>query len=46
MRIWPGPHGIEPLCYTPEEFDRKRQQICVVAEAVKEGVEVPLPAAT
>lgn len=34
---WPG---VELLCYTPEEFDVKRQQIGIVAEAVREGIEL------
>jgi predicted nucleotidyltransferase len=34
---WPG---VELLCYTPEEFDRKRQEIGIVREAVREGIEL------
>jgi predicted nucleotidyltransferase len=34
---WPG---VELLCYTPEEFERKREQIGIVAEAVREGIEL------
>lgn len=32
------PLEIEPLCYTPEEFETKKQQIGIVNEAVREGV--------
>jgi predicted nucleotidyltransferase len=32
------PLEIEPLCYTPEEFEVKKQQIGIVSEAVKEGI--------
>jgi len=32
------PLEIEPLCYTPEEFEKKKGQISIVSEAVKEGV--------
>lgn len=32
------PLEIEPLCYTPEEFEMKKQQIGIVSEAVKEGI--------
>jgi len=32
------PLEIEPLCYTPEEFEIKKQQIGIVNEAVREGV--------
>jgi len=34
------PLDIEPLCYTPEEFEVKKKQIGIVREAVKEGIEV------
>lgn len=33
-------HGIEPLPYTPEEFERKRHEIGIVQEALKDGIEV------
>lgn len=29
---------IEPLCYTPEEFEMLRGQISIVAEAAREGI--------
>jgi len=32
------PIDIEPLCYTPEEFEAKKNQIGIVSEAIKEGV--------
>jgi len=32
------PFEIEPLCYTPEEFEMKKKQIGIVSEAVKEGI--------
>jgi predicted nucleotidyltransferase len=32
------PLDIEPLCYTPEEFEVKKKQIGIVSEAIKEGV--------
>lgn len=35
--VWPG---VELLCYTPEEFERKRRQISIVREAVREGIEL------
>ncbi len=34
------PLDIEPLCYTPEEFERKRSQIGIVSEAVREGIAI------
>ncbi|MCJ7675294.1 MAG: hypothetical protein MUO33_09105 [Sedimentisphaerales bacterium] len=32
------PIEIEPLCYTPEEFEAKKKQIGIVIEAIKEGM--------
>lgn len=32
------PLDIEPLCYTPEEFEQKKAEISIVSEAVREGV--------
>lgn len=37
---WDGPVDLEPLCYTPEEFEKKKKQIGIVSEAVKEGIEI------
>ena len=37
---WEGKVDIEPLCYTPEEFERKKKQIGIVKQAVKEGIEI------
>jgi hypothetical protein len=41
--LWELPESLEPLCYTPEEFDRKRGEIGTVAEALREGRELPVP---
>lgn len=32
--------GIDVICLTPAEFKEKSRQICIVREAVKEGVEI------
>ena len=32
---------IEVLCYTPEEFEKKKKQLGIVAIAVKEGIMIP-----
>jgi len=32
------PLEIEPLCYTPEEFNIKKKQLGIVRHAVKEGI--------
>ncbi|MFQ6096232.1 MAG: nucleotidyltransferase domain-containing protein [Armatimonadota bacterium] len=39
-QYWDADVGIEPLCYTPDEFERKRKQITIVRQAVREGIEV------
>ncbi len=31
---------LEPICYTPEEFEEKKMQIGIVKQAIEEGVEV------
>ena len=36
---WDSPYDIEPLCYTPQEFERKKNQRGIVREAIKEGIE-------
>ena len=38
--FWNSPVDLEPLCYTPEEFERKKKQIGIVRQAVKEGIEI------
>ncbi|MFH0875064.1 MAG: nucleotidyltransferase domain-containing protein [archaeon] len=38
--LWKGLITIEPLCYTNEEFNKKKEEIGIVAAAVKEGVEL------
>ena len=37
---WDNECNLEPLCYTEEEFERKRKQQGIVRTAVKEGIEV------
>ncbi|MFH0876242.1 MAG: nucleotidyltransferase domain-containing protein [archaeon] len=34
------PTEVEPFCYTPEEFEIKSNQIGLVSQAVKEGIEI------
>ena len=38
--LWDGLVALEPLCYTPEEFEEKCQQIGIVREAVSQGIEL------
>ena len=37
---WDGLVLLEPICYTPEEFEEKRKRIGIVNEALKEGIEL------
>lgn len=37
---WEGLVLLEAICYTPEEFEEKRDEIGIVNEAVKEGIEL------
>jgi predicted nucleotidyltransferase len=37
---WEGLVPLEPICYTPAEFEKKKKMIGIVSEAVKEGVEL------
>ena len=34
------PGGLELLCYTPDEFERKREEMGIVRVALTEGVEL------
>ena len=38
-KFWQG-KAIDLLCYTPEEFKKKKRQISIVREAVREGIEI------
>jgi len=37
---FPLSRPIDIICYTPEEFNKKRKQITIVKEALKKGVEI------
>ncbi|MHA1269162.1 MAG: nucleotidyltransferase domain-containing protein [Candidatus Helarchaeota archaeon] len=36
--IWDEDYDIEPLCYTKEEFQKKKKQISIVREALSYGI--------
>ncbi len=36
--LWESPLDLDVLCYTPEEFKMKQEEICIVKQAVQEGV--------
>jgi predicted nucleotidyltransferase len=38
LQLLDYPAGLELLCYTPEEFEQKRQELGVVRVAVEEGL--------
>ncbi len=35
---WNGKEPLEALCYTPKEFEKKKNQIGIVREAVRTGI--------
>ncbi|ATZ60999.2 MAG: hypothetical protein DDT33_01410 [Firmicutes bacterium] len=37
---WDLGYPVDFLCYTPEEFEKKKKEITIVREAVKEGIEI------
>lgn len=39
-RYWKSPKSLEVFCYTPEEFERKSHQLCIVKKAVETGITV------
>lgn len=41
LKFWNNyPLEIEPICYTQEEFNKKKNQIGIVKKAVEEGIEI------
>ncbi|HHE47558.1 MAG TPA: nucleotidyltransferase [Candidatus Acetothermia bacterium] len=40
LRLWDLEVGVEPLCYTPEEFEERSRKITVVAESLRQGRQV------
>lgn len=39
-KYWESPKSLEVFCYTPEEFERKRNQLCIVKKAVETGITI------
>ena len=39
-RLWDGDLRLEPLCYTPEEFERRKGELSIVGVIWREGKEV------
>ncbi len=40
VQFWEADLPLEVLPYTPEEFQRKKEELGIVAMAVKEGIEI------
>jgi len=38
--LWEGLVLLEPLCYTPKEFEEKKREIGIVGQSVAEGIEI------
>jgi uncharacterized protein len=38
--FWNEKQSIEPLCYTPQEFEQKKKQTGIVQEAVRTGIQI------
>ena len=36
--MWDKKEDLEQLCYTPKEFEEKKQQLGIVQQAAKEGI--------
>lgn len=39
-RLWKNDFALELLCYTPEEFEERRNGLNIVSEALKTGIEI------
>ncbi len=39
-KYWHLDYPVDFLCYTPEEFDKKRKQVTIVREAVRKGLDI------
>lgn len=37
---WNLDYPVDMLCYTPEEFDRKKREPTIIREAINEGIEI------
>jgi hypothetical protein len=40
--LWTADERFDALCDTPQEFERKRRQLCIVQTATDGGIEVEL----
>ena len=40
-KYWGSPKSLEVFCYTSKEFEKKRNQLCIVRKAVETGITIP-----
>jgi hypothetical protein len=45
-KYWPYRHGLDVLCYTRREFEKKRKMLGIVQTALEEGISLPIPRGT
>lgn len=38
--LWDKKQNLDIICYTPEEFERKKKQLGIVKTAVEEGIKI------
>ena len=38
--LWRYKYGLDIIAYSPEEFEKKKKQIGIISQAVKEGIEI------
>jgi len=38
LNYWHWSEDLEPLCYTPEEFEKKKRETVMIRYAVREGI--------
>lgn len=41
-KYWKSPNPLDVFCHTPEEFKRKKNQLCIVKRAVETGITIDL----
>ena len=38
--LWDKKQGLDVICYTPEEFEKRKKQMGIVQTAAEEGIEI------
>ncbi len=39
-RMWNYTYDVDIICLTPEEFEKKKEQISIIQEAARDGIEI------